>query len=176
MDGATDRARGRIARLRAFAMTIHYALKRKDIWDAYWFTWRNGWKLKVAQLFITGCAFFVTKQWLSGGGPATTSQLAISFGVALLSILWLPLYPLVLYKPHQRMLTIGPEGVVTSIGDRSGEVPWIAIDRVQLDGDRLYVVGKSGNSFAIPGAAFPSHEERKRFADQCLSYWQNRRG
>jgi hypothetical protein len=153
-------------------MTITYALKRSDIWDTYWFTWRNGWKLRGAQLVIAGCAFVVAISWLTEGRPASTSQILEALGIALLSILWLPVYPLLRYKPQQRMLTIGPQGIVTSIGDRSGEIPWAAIDRVQVDGNRLYVVGKSGNAFAIPSTAFSSNEERDEFLAQATLFWK----
>ncbi len=155
-------------------MTIRYSLKRKDIWDAYWFTWRNGWKLKATQFIFGGLVFVITTHLMTGGRTPTISQLAIACGVALLSILWLPVYPLLLYKSEERMLTIGPQGVVTSIGDLSGEVRWAAIARVQADGDRVYLIGKQGHAFTIPSTAFTSSEERGRFVDQCVLFWQNR--
>lgn len=153
-------------------MTIRYALKRRDIWDAYWFTWRNGPKLKVAQLFIAGCAFFVTLSWLARRGSSSPRHVAIALAVAVLSILWLPVYPLLKYKPQLRTLTIGPGGIVTNIGELFGEVSWSEIGRIESSGNRLYIVRKTGNSFAIPAEAFVSPEERDHFTAQVHSWWR----
>ena len=115
---------------------------------------------------------FTVQSWLVRGDLSPAGQVTIAAVAALLSILWLPVYPLIRYKAQQPMLTIGPEGITTSIGELSGEVPWKAIDRVEVRDQRLFFVGRCGNAFMIPSAAFRSPEEQQRFAAQATTWWR----
>ena len=152
-------------------MTIRYSLQRGDVWNAYWFTWRTGWVLKISQLIIASCAFFVALSWLAPRGPESPVVGAQAFAVALLSILWLPLYPLLRFKPQVRTLTIDPFGISTAIGDLSKTLPWSAVRRLESKDDRFYVIGRTGNSFVIPAHAFASPREREEFEQRAKQWW-----
>lgn len=157
-------------------MTIHYALRRQDLWRAYWFTWRTGWTLKIAQLFIAASMFYVVLAWRSAGGAPSRNDIVVAALVAIASILWLPLYPLLRYKPQARTLTIAPEGIRTQIGAQSRDLAWSDIRRMARSGDRLYLIGRGGNAFAVPDHAFASPEERDAFEEQARGFWQRARG
>jgi hypothetical protein len=152
-------------------MTIKYALKRRDVWDAYWSAWRNGWSLKLAQAFIAGCVFFVALSRLAPRGSAALREIVLASVCALLSIAWLPIYPLIRFKPQTGTLTVGPEGISTFIGRHTGEVPWAAIGSVRREGERLYIGRTNGNAFAIPVHAFANPEERVQFEEEVTRLW-----
>lgn len=147
------------------SVTIHYALRRRDIWNAYWFTWRSGWALKFAQICIAASVFYLALAW--------QTRIVFALLAAIGSVLFLPLYPLLLYKPQMRELTITPWGVRTQIGKKSAEIKWNEIKRVAREGDRLYLIGRTGNSFAVPDHAFASVDERNTFEEQIRT-WRDR--
>jgi len=71
------------------------------------------------------------------------------------AIVFLAAAPLVLFKPQERVLRVGPEGFQTTIGNRSGEVSWRDVASVERDGDQVIVTGKNLNAFIVPVSAFP---------------------
>jgi hypothetical protein len=156
-------------------VTVRYSLRRGDVWNAYWFTWRSGWTLKISQLVIASCAFFVALSWLAPRGSASYGAIATSVAIALLSILWLPLYPLLRFKPQVRTLSIGPPGIVTSIGTLSKEVPWSAVGRLESSDERFYIIARSGNALVIPAQAFVSRGDREEFERSAREWWLARR-
>jgi len=156
-------------------MTIRYSLRRGDVWSAYWIMWRRRWPLKLSQLFIASCAFFVSLSWLAPHRTATPGEVVRALGVALLSILWLPLYPLLRFKPQERTLTIGPAGIATSIGKLSKELPWSAVGGLESEENRFYIVAKTGNMFIVPSEAFASQGDRAEFERSTRQWWLDRR-
>lgn len=157
------------------AVTIQYALRRDDIWRAYWFTWRNGWTLKIAQAIIAASTFYVVFAWRAGSGAASHEDVVVASLAAVASILWLPIYPLLRFKPQARTLTIAAEGIQTQIGKISRELAWSDIKRLERRGDRLYLIGRGGNSFAVPDHAFPSPADRDAFEERARTWWRSAR-
>src|SRR6185369_2762608 len=105
-------------------MTIRYALRRQDIWNAYWFTWRTGWTLKLSQLFIAGCIVFVVLSVLPQNRAINLYDVVIALAWVGAVLLFLPIYPLLRFKPQTRTLTITPQGIDTQISNLSREVSW----------------------------------------------------
>jgi hypothetical protein len=66
-------------------------------------------------------------------------------------------------KPDERVLAIGPEGIHTTIGKRSADVPWTRIASVEVTPEYIFITGKNANGFAIPARAFASPLERVEF-------------
>jgi hypothetical protein len=95
--------------------------------------------------------------------------------VASLAILLLAVYPFLRFKRDERTLTISTTGIVTSIGNLTGDVPWVKISRVTPVGDCIYIMGKNGNSFAIPRRAFRSDTERAEFLQRATQWWNEAR-
>lgn len=133
------------------------------MWTAYSRQWRRSWKLKVAQVVIALSVFYLTLNTVRGTQPVQGHHVVTAVLVTCGVLAFLPLYPLIRFQPEQRTLTIEPEGIQTTIGKRHGELPWRAIERVAPEGDRIYLVGRSQNSFIVPDHAFSSAEERAEF-------------
>ena len=73
-------------------------------------------------------------------------------------------------KKDERVLSIAPEGIQTSVGKLSGAVEWKRIASVDETPEYIFITGKSGNGFAIPSRAFASGEERAKFLGQIAEY------
>ena len=73
-------------------------------------------------------------------------------------------------KKDERVLSIGPEGIATSIGKLSGAVAWKRLASVDETPEYIFITGKSGNGFAIPLRAFASDAERAEFRRRIAEY------
>ena len=144
-------------------MTIRYSLQRTDIWEAYWHQWRSGWKLKAAQIVIASSVFYIALNWLNLATPVEAGHVAGAITIALATVACLPLYPLIRFKPQQRVLTITPDGIETMIANHAGHVPWPKVESVSTQGERIYIVGKNQNAFTVPTAAFASKDQQEEF-------------
>jgi hypothetical protein len=153
-------------------MTIRYKLKREDIWRTYWRQWRHSWKLKAAQVAIAASVFYMAVTQLAGRGPVQVRHVSLSVLITLAALVFLPVYPLIRFKPQERSLTIGPEGITTTIGTLSGDVPWRKVDSVAAENDRIYIVGKNQNAFAVPDHAFSTREERAEFLQLAQGWFE----
>jgi len=145
------------------AVTIRYALKRADVWRAYARQWRSSWKLMAAQVVIALSVFYLTLKNVAGNKPVQVHHIASAALVTCAVLAFLPLYPLIRYKSQERILTIAPEGITTTIGKLHGELSWRQIESISPEGDRIYIVGRNQNSFAVPDHAFASAEDRAEF-------------
>lgn len=147
------------------AVTVQYRLRRRDMWRAYWFAWRNGWVLKASQVMMAGVMFFAVFVWRNDVAMASLAAVAI--------VVWLPLYPLLRFRPQTRTLTITPEGISTHIESRwFREEVWSRINSIERRGDRLYLMGHGANLFGVADRAFPSDAERDAFEEQARTWWQ----
>lgn len=154
-------------------MTIHYSLQRSDVLRAYGHTWRHSWKLKLMQLVMLVLMYAATASWIKDPGPRSWPQAASAAAISVLVIAGMALLPVLLfYKPEPRMLEIGPEGISTTIGRRSGNIAWQAVQWIKSDADAVYIVGKGLNSFRIPERAFASPADRERFVKLASDWLQ----
>jgi hypothetical protein len=88
--------------------------------------------------------------------------------VSLATITALALTPQFLFKPQRRVLRVGPDGLRTTIGTKSGEFSWRDIARVERDGAYVVVTNRNLNAFIIPVAAFPTAAS----CESALAEWQ----
>ena len=151
-------------------MEIRYTADRADVWRAYGRTWHHS-RLNAMRAVIFFSAFVLAHAHLSesAGGPAW--RLGMALLIAPLPIVALALLPVLLVKSDERVLTISPSGVATTIGKRSADVPWTKIGRIDSDERCTYIVGRSGNSFTIPHRAFPDGATRTEFVDRATRWW-----
>jgi hypothetical protein len=156
-------------------MVIRYKANRSDIWHAYWYTWRHSIRMNVLRLLLFGWVFFVAQSWLQGVLVTPVWRLSGAFVVASLAMLLLAVYPLLRFKREERALTISTTGIATTIGKLSGDLPWGKIALLAPVGARIYIVGKNGNSFAIPRSAFGSDPERAEFLRRATEWWNEAR-
>jgi hypothetical protein len=77
----------------------------------------------------------------------------------------LALVPQLLFKPQQRILRVGSEGLQTTIGKRSGKFTWRDIAR---EGNCVIVTARNLNAFIVPTSAFPNAVA----CDEAIAQWQ----
>lgn len=154
-------------------MTITYYSSRREVADWYWFMWRRSTTLKLRQLCIAAGVFMTA--WLFQI-RATVSPMArglVATAVTLVALAFLPLYPLLMFKPQERRLTIEEEGVSTSIGALHGKVPSREVAEIVSRGDTLYIVRNNLNAFVIPLRAFATDDQRDAF-QKAAKGWLHR--
>jgi YcxB-like protein len=152
-------------------MIIRYRLRRADIWRAYWFP-RDRRKLRLVMTVTSTVLFIQAIAILRDGSLGPVSRTTGAMLLFLLSLVGSPLYPLLRFKSDERMLEIGPSGISTTIGKQAGEIAWSKVARIASEGQRLYIVGKTGNSFIVPFEAFSNDAERNQFI-QLATQWLN---
>jgi hypothetical protein len=103
--------------------------------------------MNALRLLLFGWVFLVAESWLRGVLAIRVWRLSGAFIAASLAMLLLAVYPLLRFKRDERTLTISTTGIATTIGTLSGDIPWVTVALVAPVGERIYVVGKSGNSF-----------------------------
>jgi hypothetical protein len=152
-------------------MIVQYRLSRQDVWRVYWHVWRHSWKMKLMQLFLFLLTLVSARSWLGEVPVPPWAQTLAAVAIASLVVAAMPLLPLLRFKPEERTLRIDPAGLATSIGRLSGNIAWTDIARITSERQCLYIVGRSGNSFAIPDAAFATDSHRAEFARLATTWW-----
>lgn len=142
-------------------MELTYSTTRRLVARSYWRSLRRNRRHQGLWVCYAALAFAVGAQ---GSAHPLRSGLVASVGV----ITVLALVPQLLFKPQTRVLRVGPEGLYTTIGRKSGERTWRDIARVERDGDHVIVTGRNLNAFIIPTNAFPSVAAR----DEAVAQWQ----
>jgi hypothetical protein len=100
------------------------------------------------------------------GGPEILSAFIVFAAVLVL----LPVMLFLSAKTEERVLTISPAGISTTIGKKSGQIPWNAV-RVIIDGGTFVLIARNnGNAFFIPNRAFSGPTDRSRFLQQLASW------
>ena len=136
-------------------MTVTYRSSRREVAALYAYLWRRSHRLKVNQAFIAAGAYVIAR--------AAQASAPVALGAAVVVLALLPLYPLIMFKPQERRLTIDEHGVTSSIGGRRGSVPWGKVSEVVRRGETITIVGKSLNAFVVPRRAFPTPERFDAF-------------
>jgi hypothetical protein len=106
---------------------------------------------------------------------STSEKSAIAALIGFLAVAFFPLYPLIHFKPDERMLRIRPGGVSTTIGHKSGDIPWTAVERIVAEKDFVYIIGVSGNAFGVPSRAFEGDAQRKEFVELATAWLRESR-
>jgi YcxB-like protein len=156
-------------------MVIKYKAARSDVWNAYWRSWRNSARLNLLRAVIFVAAFFIAWSHLTAWSLGPAGRVGGALAAAIAVMVLLPLYPMLLFKHEERTLTITPDGIVTTIGRRSGDVPWGKVSRIEPAERCIYIFGTSGNGFTIPDRAFASGSQRAEFLRQATGWWEEAR-
>lgn len=93
------------------------------------------------------------------------ANVALAVAVGLAAIIWMPLFPLIMFKPQTRTLTVDEDGISTIIGSKSAVRTWPQIRSVADEEGTIVITGKNENSFIIPARAFESEAVRAEFFD-----------
>jgi YcxB-like protein len=117
-------------------------------------------------MILLSAVFAVQAFWIARDASLyPVSRILGAMLLSCLAVMGSPIYPLLRFKPDQRTLEIGPDGISTTIGRRSGKVQWTQVARIVTDSGHLYILGKSGNSFVVPLTAFSNNAERSQFIE-----------
>jgi hypothetical protein len=143
--------------------SVEYRSKRSEVLAALWSAWKRGLWRGHAFLFLA----------ISGGGILATYQ-SVGFPGALLvpvligaavSLMLLPGYPMLAFKPQLRRLKIDETGVHTTVGKRSGSRTWAEIRSADLENGAVVMTVRTGNKFIVPARAFAGESEQLKFLD-----------
>jgi hypothetical protein len=91
------------------------------------------------------------------------SQGTLALGCGILSIVWMPIYPLLKFKPQTRVLEISAAGFSTTIGKIAAERSWQEVASITEADGNIVILGKNGNAFIVPPRAFESETARQVF-------------
>lgn len=143
---------------------LRYRSTRAEVWRWYWRTWKARlWRLHV--LIAAGAAFICA---CSFSGPITLLRFLESFCITLpATTASLALWPQLMFKSNERVLTVDAKGWSTRIGRKSGSCPWPLVASIRDSAATVTIVGVNGNALIIPLRAFPDHAAMYRFADDA---------
>lgn len=141
-------------------MELTYITSRTLIAEAYWRSLRRRRRHQLAWLA------WVVLPFIAG---AATGSLRSGLVASVATVIFLALIPLLLFKPQQRVLRVGPTGIWTSIGTRTGERAWHDILTVEREAAHVIITGRNLNAFIIPVSAFPSLES----CNTAVTQWQD---
>lgn len=100
------------------------------------------------------------------------ANVALALGAGLASIAWMPLFPMIQFKPQMRTLTVDEHGISTSIGKKSGVRSWNQIRSVENEEGAIVIVGKNKNAFIVPARAFDNDAARADFLEYATATFQ----
>jgi hypothetical protein len=143
-------------------MELTYSTTRGLVARLYWRSLRRNRRHQVYWLFWVALAF-VLGALRSAEHPVRSGLLLSTAFIAVLALV-----PQLLFKPQQRVLRVGPEGLATTIGTKSGAFTWRDIARVERVGDYVIVTRHNLNAFTIPVSAFPSVAA----SEEAITQWQ----
>ena len=153
-------------------ITIEYALTRTEVARSYFQAIGHSPEyLRRVVLLAAICAVAQMCIRILGsrrlGGPEILS--AVIVFVVILAVL--PIWLFLRAKTDKRTLTISADGISTSIGEKSAQIPWKSVKIVKDSGTFILIARTNGNAFFIPDRAFISPNDRARFMEQ-IGLWR----
>jgi hypothetical protein len=140
---------------------IEYASRRGEVWTWYWRAWcQRLWKTHLAIFLAVNLSVSIA---LFSGPPTSLSSLAIVAVSGLLAIAWMPLFPMLMFKPEGRTLSINHTGIETAIGKKSAKCEWKDIKSVSEESGYIVLLCRNGNAFIVPPRAFDSQSAQDKF-------------
>ena len=144
-------------------ISISYASQRKEVWQWYWRMWRR--RLWKTHLIVLVAVAIASSLFIFDGMPVGLNGLFLVWAIAVLPLAAFVAFPMLMFKPETRTLSISSAGIATTIGNRSGNIPWIDIIDVREDGDALMIQRRNLNAFIVPTRAFKTTADKGEFAD-----------
>jgi hypothetical protein len=103
--------------------------------------------------------------------PFSAITLLLVFAAALpITILFFALWPHLVFKSHERILSVGPDGWSTTIGDRKGSKRWSEISSVQAAQDSIVITSSGGNALVVPDRAFADPGAMQQFLNDAQAW------
>ena len=140
--------------------SLHYRAERSEIWHWYWRAVRQRfWPVHVFLGLLL--AFHIAKAryiHLSAGQYALTFVWVLPLVTACFAVV-----PQLFFKPSERLLEITPDGWSTTIGRKSGSMPWSKVRSVEEINGALVITSPKGNALIVPRRALPDASSWGRF-------------
>ena len=145
-------------------LCVRYHSSRREIWHWYWRTWRQPrglWRIHA----VIALGAFVTVLLLIAPPVRPIPWIYGIWAVlaALLSVAWLPLWPMIRFKPQLRTLEVSRRGLRTSVGKLTGEKSWREIASIEEACGCICIEMPTSSAFLVPERAFPSAIARNEF-------------
>jgi hypothetical protein len=147
------------------SFTLRYRSQRREVWNWYWRRWRGGaWRQWLILGVFAGMAVLMMR-WLDNPHRWPRGvDFAVAFLALIVALSLLALYPQLVFKPQERVLTAGPNGIDTAIGILKAHRAWSDIAAILDQGEVVVIaVARTGNAFVIPARAFPDTATRAAF-------------
>lgn len=156
-------------------ITIDYALTRGEVAGCYLRAIRESpeyLRSVVTMAAVIGLAQMGLRVLFSRrlGGPEILSAIIV-FAVILVL---LPIGLFLTAKTERRTLAISPDGISTSIGKRSAQIPWSSVRLVKNASAFILIARTNGNAFFIPDRAFARPDDRARFLEH-IDVWRSKK-
>jgi hypothetical protein len=143
-------------------MQIEYTSSRQEVWSFYWYQWRRK-RLWLIQLSIALVVFLLALGFFA-------SNIIVAALIGIISVAWMPLFPLIMFKVSRRTLQIDSNGISTTIGAISGKKSWNEIEIIEKVGDKICIFGKNGNGFIVPPRAFKNSDDADAFLKSAIEF------
>jgi len=130
----------------------------------------------MQMLLVAGglAAFSLLSTWLQRRS-IDANDIAIGGLWAAGVVLLMPAVLAVVAKTDERVLQIAAEGISTTIGRRSGTLPWSQVSFVHDAGPFLLIGGTRIKAFLVPSRAFPDARTREQFMADARAWASGRR-
>ena len=159
---------------------LRYTSSRRDLWRWYRMMWRG--KLWRFHLLIGLLTFSGTLAWQLRFDGVRSNSVSLPFGSWLIAaavtaslLLLMVAYPQIRFKPQQRWLRVGSDGIQTTIGRHSGSRSWREVAEVDRFDDGICIGLKNLNSYLLPATAFATAIDRGQFLATARKWWEENR-
>lgn len=145
---------------------VEYASQRGEVWSWYCRAWRRElWKFHgMVFAAVTGLVGFPL---VSNEGTTLPVVLA-ALACGLLSVGWMPVIPLLMFRPQMRSVEIDQDSILTTIDGESARRSWNDIQSISQEDGYIVLLGKKGSAFLIPPRAFETTDQQQRFLSLAL--------
>jgi hypothetical protein len=151
-------------------ISVQYSPTREDTYRWYLRLWKKGiWRVHVLMFFAP--IGIVSLRLLAAHRPLAPDALleAAGFGVAVVAVMWA--YPLLLFKPAPRVLTLDASGITTTISQKGSTRRWAQIAAIhETDEGAVVMQLKAGNALIVPLRAFHSPKARTDFVEAAQGW------
>jgi hypothetical protein len=143
------------------SISVEYSSTRREVWGLYWRMWQQRlWKM---HLLIFVAAAVAASFAAFGRLPRDVPELLAIVLTGLIPTALFALYPMLMFKPQMRVLTVDDDGIDTTIGKRKQSLGWVEIADVRSSGEALVIQRHNLNAFIVPARAFDTPEARSSF-------------
>ena len=141
----------------ASEVTLSYSSTRHELATWYWRMWKKKlWKVHIVCLVIS----LTVVVFAAGHWPPSTMEITRGLVVGAAVVLFLILFPQMMFKSQVRTLVFDRNGIRTKIGKKTGTISWQEIDNISDTEGTIVISRKNLNAFLVPQRAFQSEQER----------------